>query len=112
MTLKDVVEKLGLRVLTSKGVGDGDVTGGYTCDLLSDVMGNAVLGNLWITMQTHQNVLAVAKLKDLAGVVVVCDRELDQDVLRKADEEDVLILGTDESAFRISGRLYALLEQP
>ncbi|MCD6498690.1 MAG: serine kinase [Deltaproteobacteria bacterium] len=111
MTLKEVVERLGLRVFTSQGVGDVVVTGGYTCDLLSDVMGNAVAGNLWITMQTHQNVLAVAKLKDLAGIILVCGREPDQDVLRKADDEDVLMLGTDESAFRISGRLFALLEK-
>jgi len=71
MTLIEVVEKLGLRVLTSEDIGDAKVTGGYTCDLLSDVMGNSKTGNLWITMQTHQNILAVARLKDLAGIVIV-----------------------------------------
>ena len=112
MTLIEVVEKLGLRVLTSEDIGDAKVTGGYTCDLLSDVMGNSKTGNLWITMQTHQNILAVARLKDLAGIVIVNGRSPDEDTTLKADEERVTILGTDESAFGISGQLYQLLEKP
>ncbi len=112
MTLAEVVEKLGLRVLTSKGVGATKVTGGYTCDLLSDVMGNSKTGNLWITMQTHQNVLAVARLKELAGIAIVNGRQPDEETIQKADEEYVTILGTDESAFSISGQLYQLLEKP
>ena len=110
MTLTEVVEKLGLRVLTSKGVGDATVTGGYTCDLLSNVMGNSKTGNIWITMQTHQNILAVAKLKELVGIVLVNDRQPDKEVIRKANEEHVAVLSTDESAFSISGQLYQLLK--
>jgi hypothetical protein len=112
MTLTEIVEKLGLRVLTPKGVGDTKVTGGYTCDLLSDVMANSKTGNLWITMQMHQNVLAVVRLKDLAGIVIVNGRQPDEETIRKADEECVTILGTDKSAFSISGQLYQLLGKP
>jgi hypothetical protein len=110
MTLTEVVEKLGLHVLTSKRVGDVKVTGGYTGDLLSDVIANSKTGNLWITMQTHQNVLAVVKLKDLAGIVFVNGRQPDEETTRKADEEYVTVLGTDKSAFSISGQLYQLLK--
>jgi hypothetical protein len=112
MTLTEIVEKLGLRVLTSKGISDTKVTGGYTCDLLSDVMANGKAGNLWITLQTHQNALAVAKLKDMAGIVFVNGRQPDEETTRKADEEYITMLGTDESAFIISGQLYQLLENP
>ena len=112
MTLTEVIERLGLSVLTSKVVGDAKVTGGYTGDLLSDVMANSKPGNLWITMQTHQNVLAVAKLKELVGIVFVNGRQPDEETTRKADEEHVTVLGTDESAFGVSGQLYQLLEKP
>ncbi|NOZ87661.1 MAG: serine kinase [Deltaproteobacteria bacterium] len=111
MTLAEIVERLGLCVLTSKKIRDTDVTGGYTCDLLSDVIANSKVGNLWITVQIHENVLAVAKLKDLAGIVLVNGRRPDESVTRKADEENVAILGTDESAFEISGRLYRLINK-
>jgi len=110
MTLTEVAESLGLELLTSKGTDDVEVSGGYTCDLLSNVMGHGEPGNLWITMQTHQNILAVARLKELAGIVVVNGRRPDEETLRKADEENVAVLGTDESAFSLSGRLYRLLE--
>jgi len=112
MTLTEVVERLGLRVLTSKVVGDAKVTGGYTGDLLSDVMANSKQGNLWITMQTHQNVLAVAKLKELVGIVFVNGRQPDGETTQKAVEEHVTLLCTDESAFSVSGQLYQLLEKP
>jgi predicted transcriptional regulator len=112
MTLKEVIEKLGLHVLTSKGVGEAKVTGGYTCDLLSDVMANSKTGNLWITMQTHQNVLAVTKLKDLAGIIFVNGRQPDEEAIQKANEEHITVLSTDESAFSISGQLYQLLQEP
>jgi hypothetical protein len=112
MTLNHVIEKLGFRVLTSSTPGDTEVTGGYTCDLLSDVMANGRPGNLWITMQTHQNVLAVVRLKDLAGIVVVNGRQPGEETIQKANEENVTVLGTDESAFHVSGRLHRLLEEP
>jgi predicted transcriptional regulator len=109
--MNDAVEKLGLRVLTSQAPGDTELTGGYTCDLLSDVMANGRPGNLWITMQTHQNVLAVVRLKDLAGIVVVNGRQPDEETIQKADQENVTVLGTDQSAFQVSGRLHRLLEE-
>lgn len=110
MTVTEVIEKLGLNVLTSKEVSNTEVTGGYTGDLLSDVIANSKAGNLWITMQTHQNVLAVAKLKDLSGIIFVNGRQPDEDIIQKADEEYVTVLSTDESAFSISGQLYQLLK--
>lgn len=111
MTLTEVVERLGLHVLTSKEVGGVNVTGGYTCDLLSNVIANCKAGNLWITMQTHQNVLAVTKLKDLAGIIFVNGRQPDKEAIQKANEEHITVLSTDESAFSISGQLYQLLKE-
>ena len=112
MILKKVIEKLDLYLLTSTEVKNARVTGGYTCDLLSDVMANSRHGNIWITMQTHQNILAVAKIKDLAAIVVVNGRRPDENTIQKAEEEKVAILGTKMSAFGISGRLHRLLEKP
>ncbi len=109
MKLKEVVEKLGLRVVAGQDILDREVTHGYTSDLLSDVMANSKEGNLWITLQTHQNTIAVAKLKELSGILLVNDREPDEDTKKKALEERVPLLQTSESAYVSSGRLYALL---
>ena len=109
MKLKEIIEKLHLKVLTGQENLDVDVTGGYTSDLLSDVIANSKQGNLWITLQIHQNIIAVAKLKDLAGIIIVNNREPDDDTLEKAREENVPLLGSEEMAFEVSGKLYELI---
>jgi len=109
MKLKEIIEKLQLKVLTGQDKLDVEVTGGYTSDLLSDVIANSKEGNLWITLQTHQNIIAVAKLKDLAGIVVVNNREPDEETIGKAKEENVPLLGSEDVAFEVSGKLYELI---
>lgn len=109
MKVKEVVERLKLKVLAAPEHLDVEVTGGYTSDLLSDVIANSKEGNLWITLQTHQNIIAVAKLKDLAGIVLVNNREPDKETLHKAGEENVSLLSSEQTAFEISGLVYQLL---
>jgi len=109
MKANEIIEKLQLKAITGQKNLDVEVTGGYTSDLLSDVIANSKEGNLWITLQTHQNITAVAKLKDLAGIIIVNNREPDEDTIKKANEENVPILCTDKSAFEISGKLYELI---
>ena len=109
MKLKEIIEKLELSALSGQQKLDTDVTGGYTSDLLSDVIANSKEGNLWITLQTHQNTIAVAKLKDLAGIILVNNREPDEDTLKKAMEEDVPLLSSADMAFDASGKLYDLI---
>lgn len=109
MKLKEIIEKLQLKVLTGQDKLEEEVTGGYTSDLLSDVIANSKQGNLWITLQIHQNITAVAKLKDLAGIIIVNKREPDKDTLQKAEVENIPLLCSDEMAFYISGKLYELI---
>jgi len=109
MKVKEIIEKLQLNALSGQKKLDTDVTGGYTSDLLSDVIANSKEGDLWITLQTHQNTIAVAKLKDLAGIIIVNNREPDEDTLKKAEEENVLLLCSKEMAFEVSGKLYQLI---
>jgi hypothetical protein len=109
MKLKEIIEKLQLKVLTAKDKLDVDVTGGYTSDLLSDVIANSKEGNIWITLQIHQNIIAVAKLKDLAGIIIVNNREPDEDTLNKAGMENVPVMISEKMAFETSGKLYELI---
>lgn len=109
MNLKEITEKLNLEVLTAKDKLNAEVSGGYTSDLLSDVIANSREGNIWITLQTHQNIIAVARLKELAGIILVNNRKPDEETLKKAEEEDVPVFITEESAFQITGELHGLI---
>ena len=108
MTLKDIVEKLDLIVRSGNDRLTETVTGGYVGDLLSDVIANAKAGSIWITMQVHVNIVAVAVLKELSAIILVNGRAPAADTLQKANEERVAILTSNGSAFETAGRLHAL----
>jgi len=106
--LSELVEKLNLEVRSAKGNLGRDITGGYASDLLSDVLANSNEGNVWVTLQIHQNVVAIASMKELAGVILVNRREPEQETIEKAEEEGIVIMVSELPAFELVGRLYQL----
>lgn len=109
MKVTDIVEKLELTVFSGhEGLGK-EISGGYTSDLLSDVMGHAEAGNAWVTIQTHRNVIAIASLRDLAAVIISCGEKPGDDTMAQSNEEGIPVLGTDLSTFELTGRLYPLI---
>jgi predicted transcriptional regulator len=110
MTIQELVEKLGLKVFGGLQGLKNEVTGGYVSDLLSDVMGNADAGQLWITLQTHKNVMAIASLKDLAAILLVNNNQPENDTLDQSNEEGIPLLGTSLGTFEITGKIYELIK--
>ncbi len=108
MKLQDLVKELPLEVKTPAMDLEREVTGAYVSDLLSDVLGNAREGSVWITLQVHLNIVAVAALKGLAGIILVNNRIPGEDTLKKALEEKIPIMTTTLPTFELVGRLYAL----
>jgi predicted transcriptional regulator len=106
--LQEVVDKLAMRPLCGFSRLSAECSGGYVSDLLSDVMANAKPGDLWITLQTHQNIVAVASLKEIVGIILIGGREPEKTTLAKAEEENIPILLTNLPAFEVVGRLYHL----
>ena len=108
MILSEIVQRFGLDVRVGGDALTNEVRGGYASDLLSDVIAHGREGDLWVTLQTHQNTVAVATLKELAGIVLVNGREPEADTLQKAEEENIPLLVSDLPAFELIGRLYNL----
>jgi len=104
--LEELVTKLKLDVYSGADLLDRMVTGGYVSDMLSDVIAHAEEGNIWVTLQTHLNIVPVASMKDVSGIIVVNRRRPDDETLKKAVDEKVPIMGTDMNAYQISGRLF------
>ncbi len=110
MKVSELVEKLGLKVHSGESNLDKEVWGGYVSDLLSDVMGNAGEGMVWITLQTHKNIMAIASLKELAAVILVRDLLPDDDTAASSEAEGIPVLGTSLRTFDIAGKLYEILK--
>ncbi len=110
MKVSDLIKELRLTVFSGVSGVNKEITGGYVSDLLSDVMGNAKEGQVWCTLQTHKNVMAIASLKDLAAVILVKGFQPDDDMAAQSEVEGVPVLGTNENTFEIAGKLYELLK--
>jgi len=108
MKLSEIVSKLDLEVKSAPDHLDTEITGGYASDLLSDVMANAQPGNIWITLQIHQNIIAIATLKEIAGIILVNNRQPEEETLQKATQHNVPILVSKLPTFELVGKLYQM----
>lgn len=108
MTLTDLAARLELTVFTPGAPLDRPVGGGYASDLLSDVIGHARKDDLWVTIQIHPNIVAVAALKELAAIVLAGGRVPAAETLAQAEREKVPVLGARAATFELCGRLYGM----
>ena len=108
MTVADIVKNFGLQMRAGREPLLEEVTGGYASDLLSDVIAHSRKGNIWITIQTHPNIVAVATMKELSGIILTGGRNPDAETVQKAEEEGVPILVSPLYTFELVGRLYQI----
>jgi serine kinase of HPr protein (carbohydrate metabolism regulator) len=105
MNLRELVKRLNLKVFSCENLLEREFEGVYVCDLLSDVLGNAKPKQIWITLQTHKNILAIAQLKELSAIILVKELEPNQDTILKAEEEKIILLGSEKETFDLAGDL-------
>ena len=108
MKVKELVDHFGLQVAAGSNRLDRPVQGGYCGDLLSDVMANAPVGCVWLTIQGHQNIVAVAVLREMAAIVITGGQTPDDDTLQKAEGEEIPILMWPGSSFDLAGDLHVV----
>lgn len=109
MNLQEIIQKLELKTLTiSKDFTQVKPSGGYASDLLSCVMAGAKPGNLWITLQAHTNIVAVASLTDVAAIIITEGATPEADVIEKANLQGVTLLSTPIGTYHVAGQLWDL----
>lgn len=107
MTLSEIIRTFDLTVYAPPADGQVEVDHGYASDLLSDVIANAGRDDIWVTMQMHVNIIAVAALKDVAAIVIVSRHKPADETIEIARQKGICVLGTAMTAFETCGRFYA-----
>ena len=101
MKLDALVNELGLEVINGGGL-SRDISGCFICDLLSHAMGKVETDNLWITVQTNMNIIAIAVLTELSAIIIAQDMDIAENVIEKAKDEGVTVLRSDKTAYELA----------
>lgn len=108
MKISDLIQPFGLKIDAGKDRVNEEITGGYAGDLLSDVIAHSRRGNVWITIQTHPNIVAVATMKELSGIILAGGRQPEAETIQRADQEGIPLLASSLFTFELIGRLYQM----
>ena len=108
MTVGELIKKEGLEVLSATRP-DREITGVYTGDLLSRVMGRAQSGDAWITIMTNINTVAVASLADVACVILAEGCDMEKDVADTAAAKGINLLRSGKTAFQLCTALSVVI---
>jgi hypothetical protein len=109
MNLQEIIDQLGLTVLTApQDFGQVVPTSGYASDLLSCVMAGARHRGIWVTLQAHGNIVAVAALLDQTAVIITEGARPDPATIAKANEEAINLFSTGRPTFEVVGALWAM----
>jgi serine kinase of HPr protein (carbohydrate metabolism regulator) len=109
VTLQDVIARLDLQVLTNeKDFSKIIPKSGYASDMLSCVMVGAKSDGLWITLQSHMNIVGVASLVEACAIIITEDAKPDESTINKANQQGVNLLATPMSTYAVNGRLWEM----
>ena len=104
VTVHRAVQELNLSIVNDAGL-EREITGGYASDLLSCVIAGAQEGNIWVTLQAHPNVIAVASLVGLSAVIITEGTQPDEETVRRAKEEKINVLSSTQCTFAVVAKL-------
>jgi serine kinase of HPr protein (carbohydrate metabolism regulator) len=108
MIIKEIIEELKLTQVSGEKDSLQTVDGVYICDLLSWVMANGSKDDIWITVQTHLNIIAVASLLEIPMIIVPESIEVEEETLAKADEENIVVCTSKLDSFTLACKLNEL----
>lgn len=109
MNLADIARTLNLTLLTeAKDFNQIQPSGGYTSDMLSCVMSGAPREGIWVTLQAHGNIVAVAALLDLAAVIITENAMPESATIARANEKGITLFATSAGSFEVAGRLWTM----
>ncbi len=107
-SLNQVIEKVRVKPLTCANLISRPVVGGYASDLLSCVIKNAKKDSVWVTLQSHLNIVAVASLLGLAGIIITEGNRPDAETLARAEKEGIVLMLTPKTTFTVVGELTSI----
>ena len=109
MTVSELSKQGGFKLLALPSP-DEEIKGVYAGDLLSWVMGKAMDGDLWATIMSNLNIIAVATLSNLSCIVLTEGVVPDEDVIKVAMDKGINLLSTELTTYQLCAYMHGLLK--
>lgn len=110
MTIQELADACGWKLLAGAEGQDNEVNGCYVGDLLSWVMARAQSGNVWLTVMGNINAIAVATLTDVSAIVLAESAALDSEAAQRAEMQGIPVYGCTENLYDAAVRVYETLK--
>ncbi len=110
MKVKDFAEKYSMKILNEADLATREAKGCYCGDLLSWVMSKAEADDIWLTVMGNVNSIGVAVLSDVACIVLTENAAFDDDALKRAKENGVIVLQTEMNTYETATKIYEELK--
>lgn len=85
-----------------------EIKGVFISDMVSDVMHGAQAGIVWVTVQTHKNIVAAANLVDVAAIIVTRDKTVPQETLDIANRAEITLFSTAMESYELAVKLHEI----
>ncbi|MCX7833876.1 MAG: DRTGG domain-containing protein [Ignavibacteria bacterium] len=107
MQLKEIKEILNCTNHTDDGLLEKEISYCYATDMMSDVLKSCKTGSLLITGLVNQQVIQVAEIMDLSGIIFVSGKKPSEEMLKGIESKNIPLLSTDLHMFEACGILYS-----
>ncbi len=97
------LKEMGFEMITD---GNGEINHGYACDLLSEVMGRVKPDTVWLTVQSHVNIIAVAAITGVRAIILCNGHAFNEETIQRAKKEKIALFKTSLNTFEACGRIY------
>jgi hypothetical protein len=106
MLLKEIKEILNCKSFSPAEMLEREITCCSAADLMSDVLQFAKTGSLILTGLTSNQILHVAEILDLSGIILVRGKIPDNELIAEARARNIPLLSTKIYLFDACGILY------
>ena len=106
MTVRDIQEILGARVISGEEWLDKEVHTACGSDMMSDVLAYVKEQAVLLSGLVNPQVVRTAEMMDMQCIVFVRGKQPDQGIIDLARDRDIVLLSTKQTMFASCGMLY------
>jgi predicted transcriptional regulator len=106
MTIKDITEKIDGHIICCGEKENINVEYAFSSDLMSDVLTVEKENMVLITGLTNLQTVRTSEMSDINCIIIARAKKVNSDIISLARENNIVLIESPYSVFRISGELY------